>query len=76
MFVSAVLTDQLQAIFGDETGVESVQGQTPGPYRPRKPRMVRLTEVCGRSHPVFWLLPWYKGKTKKYYDVPLMSHDV
>ncbi len=55
LFVAAMLIDQLQAIFGDETAVE--QAQELGPYRPHKPRMALLTEVCGRTHPLLWLLP-------------------
>lgn len=74
ILVSAVLSLQLQAIFGDETSVEQIQNQ--GPYRPLKPKFVLLSEVCGRTHPVFWLLPCDRTKSKKYYDTPLLSHEV
>ena len=55
MFVIAIGCDQCEAIFGDETLVEQAKKQ--GPYRPKKPKMALLAEVCGRSHPVMWLLP-------------------
>jgi hypothetical protein len=72
MFVSAILVDQFQAIFSDETAVEQVQHQ--GPFRPHKPKLALLTEVCGRGHPVFWLLPC-AGVSHRV-DEPLLSHDV
>lgn len=72
MFVSAILVDQFQAIFSDETAVEQVQHQ--GPFRPHKPKWALLTEVCGRSHPVLWLLPC--AGVPKYVEDPLISHDV
>ena len=74
MFVTAVLVDQFQAILGDETAVEQIQHQ--GPYRPLKPKIVLLNEVCGRTHPVLWLLPCRKGTTRKYYDSLLLHHEV
>lgn len=55
LFVTAIMCDQLQAIFGDETAVEQAKQQ--GPFRPRKPRLALLTEVCGRGSPIFWVLP-------------------
>lgn len=74
ILVIAMLSVQLQGIFGDETGIEQIKNQ--GRYRPIKPKYVLLSEVCGRTHPIFWLFPCDKSKTKKYYDIPLLSHDV
>nr|CAD7443392.1 unnamed protein product [Timema bartmani] len=70
MFVSAILVDQLQAIFSDETAVEQLQKQ--GPYRPHKSRLALLSEVCGRVHPMMWLLPC--GGVSRGRDEPLISH--
>ena len=55
MFVVAIGCDQFEAIFTDETLVE--QAKKSGPYRPKKPRMALLAEVCGRGHPLLWVLP-------------------
>jgi len=55
LFVTAIMCDQLQAIFGDETAVEAVKQQ--GPFRPRKPKMALLMEVCGRGHFLLWIFP-------------------
>ena len=55
MFVIAIGCDQFEAIFTDETLVEQAKRQ--GPYRPRKPKMTLLAEVCGRTHPLLWILP-------------------
>lgn len=72
MFVCAILVEQIQAILGDETYIEQVQ-QT-GPYRPQKPKLALLSEVCGRQHPMMWLLPC-TGVHRKL-DVPLIDHHV
>ena len=54
--VFAIGCDQFEAIFTDETLVEQAKRQ--GPYRPKKPKMALLAEVCGRGHhPITWLLP-------------------
>ena len=55
MFVIAIGCDQFEAIFTDETLVEQAKRQ--GPFRPRKPKMTLLAEVCGRGHPLLWVLP-------------------
>ncbi len=57
MFVIAIGCDQMEAIFTDETLVEQAKKQ--GPFRPKKPRMALMAEVCGRGHPFTWLLPCY-----------------
>lgn len=72
MFVSAILVDQFQAIFSDETAVEQVQHQ--GPFRPQRPKLALLTEVCGRGHPVLWLLPC--AGASHHREEPLLNHDV
>ncbi|XP_022901682.1 palmitoyltransferase ZDHHC3 isoform X2 [Onthophagus taurus] len=72
LFVFAILTDQLQAILSDETAIEQAQKQ--GPYRPHKPKMVLLSEVCGRQHPAMWILPC--SKLPRKLDLPLIDHDV
>lgn len=74
LIVAAILSIQLQAIFGDETAVEQVQNQ--GPYRPLKPKYVLMSEVCGRTHPALWLLPCSRSGSKKYFDAPLLTHEV
>lgn len=72
MFVSAILVDQLQAIFGDETTVEQVKKQ--GPYRPHKPKLALLGEVCGKQHPLLWVLPCTSVPRKL--EVRLLDHQV
>lgn len=72
MFVTAILVDQLQAIFGDETAVEQVQHK--GPYRAHKSKFALLSEVCGRQQPLFWLLPCTSVSRK--FDTPLMDYHV
>ncbi|CAB4070276.1 ZDHHC3_7_25 [Lepeophtheirus salmonis] len=49
MFVIAIGCDQFEAIFTDETLVEQAKKQ--GPFRPNKPKMTLLAEVCGRVQP-------------------------
>lgn len=72
LFVTAILVDQLQAIMSDETAVEQVQKA--GPYRPHKPKMTLLSEVCGRQHPFMWLLPCTSVPRKL--DSPLVDYHV
>lgn len=72
MFVIAIACDQFEAIFSDETMVEHVKRQ--GPYRPKKPKMALLAEVCGRTHWAMWLLPCPTGK-KALVD-PSVNYDV
>ena len=70
MFVIAIACDQFEAIFSDETLVEQAKKQ--GPFRPRRPRVALLAEVCGRGHPL--LLPCHPGDTLSY--EPLQNYDV
>lgn len=72
LFVAAILIDQLQSILSDETAVEQIQRK--GPYRPYKPKMVLLREVCGKEHPLLWLLPC--SVVPKKVDIPLIDHQV
>lgn len=72
MFVAAILIDQLQAILTDETAVEQVKQQ--GPYRPNRAKMALLSEVCGREHPILWLLPC--SSVPRKFDTPLIDHQV
>lgn len=72
MFVIAIACDQFEAIFSDETLVEQAKRQ--GPFRPRRPRVALLAEVCGRGHPVLWLLPCHSGDNFSY--EPVQNYDV
>lgn len=73
LFVIAIMVDQMHAILYDETAVEAVQLK--GLYRPHRPKIMLLSDVCGRGHPALWLLPC-TGINSKKYDTPLLSHDV
>merc|ERR1719418_143202 len=72
MFVIAIACDQFEAIFSDETLVEQAKKQ--GPYRPRRPRVALLAEVCGRGPPLVWLLPCHTGPSLTL--EPLQNYDV
>ncbi|XP_045480619.1 palmitoyltransferase ZDHHC3 [Harmonia axyridis] len=72
MFVMAIFIDQMQAILGDETAVEQITHQ--GPYRPFKSKMALLTEVCGKEHPLLWLLPC--SSVHKRYEENLLNYEV
>jgi len=62
IFVTAVLTDQLQAVFTDETTVERWKvGKTSS----TKPRSVLLAEVCGPGPTYLWLLPCIDSTAKR-----------
>lgn len=54
IFVAAVLTDQLQGIFTDETMIEKCQHQR---GFPTKPRSILLKELFGSGSMLLWLLP-------------------
>ena len=72
MFVIAIACDQFEAIFSDETLVEQAKKQ--GPFRPRRPGVALLAEVCGRGHPILWLFPCYTGGNFSYQ--PIQNYDV
>lgn len=65
------MVDQMHAILYDETPVEALQFK--GVHRSNHPKLMLLADVCGRGHPIFWLLPCSEAKR---YDTPLLSHDV
>lgn len=71
LFVVAIMIDQFTAILTDETAVEQIQRK--GPFRPRKPKMALLSEVCGRGSPILWMLPCQNPPrsqdTASHYDV-------
>ncbi|XP_018336227.1 palmitoyltransferase ZDHHC3 isoform X2 [Agrilus planipennis] len=72
LFVLIILINQVQAIFEDETGVEQTQNM--GNYRPRKPRLALLSDVCGRQYPILWLFPC--TSVSKKFDTPLIDYHV
>lgn len=58
----------------DETAVEQLQMK--GSYRPNRPMLGLMGEVCGsRTHPLCWVFPC-TGLNNRKYDVPLLNHDV
>lgn len=71
LFVIAIMIDQMHAILYDDTSVEAAQ--TKANYRANRPKLMLLREVCGRGHPILWLLPCSEVKI---YDTPLLSHEV
>lgn len=74
LFVVAIMVDQLQAILHDETAVEQIQNR--GSFRPNRPKLMLLAEVCGtRSHPLCWIFPC-NGLNHRKYDGPLLNHEV
>uniref|UniRef100_A0A1I7Z0S6 Palmitoyltransferase n=1 Tax=Steinernema glaseri TaxID=37863 RepID=A0A1I7Z0S6_9BILA len=77
MFVLAVSCDQLQAIFNDETAVESVQRRGSRAYRQRRMRSKcdQLREVCGHGHWFIWLLPCSTTRSERdLVNFPQESH--
>ena len=74
LFVIAIMVDQLHAILYEETAIEAIQSK--GSYRPNRPKLSLMAEVCGnRSHPMCWFFPC-TGLNNRKYDVPLLNHDV
>uniref|UniRef100_A0A0N5A996 Palmitoyltransferase n=1 Tax=Syphacia muris TaxID=451379 RepID=A0A0N5A996_9BILA len=57
LFVLAVAVDQLQAIFNDETAIESLQRRGMRFRKPLRSKKALLAEVCGRGSMLSWLLP-------------------
>uniref|UniRef100_A0ABD2XHM7 Palmitoyltransferase n=1 Tax=Trichogramma kaykai TaxID=54128 RepID=A0ABD2XHM7_9HYME len=75
MFVIAILVYQFQAIFEDETAIDKIQGNRS--HTKRKSAFKLLAQVCGKSHPLLWLLPCQR--TPKYFyrkEDPLLDHQV
>lgn len=78
MCVIAILVDQFQAILGDETAVERVQGIQQRYHNKNTPRtFTLLSQVCGKSHPIFWLLPCHNPPRYSFRkDAYLIDHEV
>ncbi|XP_071574220.1 palmitoyltransferase ZDHHC3-like isoform X2 [Temnothorax nylanderi] len=78
MFVIAILVDQFQAILGDETAVERVQGIQQRYHNKNTPRtFTLLSQVCGKSHPILWLLPCHNPPRYSFRkDAYLIDHEV
>lgn len=78
LFVIAIIIDQLNAIFQDETAIEAIQNR--GPYRNHRKKIALLREICGRGHPISWLLPCSTNTNYHHHhrvrDTPLLSHDI
>jgi len=77
LFVIAIMVDQLHAILYDETPIEQLQMR--GSYRPNRPKMYLMGEVCGHRTPfICWLFPCGLANRKKYeYDsTSFLNHDV
>ncbi|TGZ48100.1 Uncharacterized protein DBV15_04367 [Temnothorax longispinosus] len=77
MFVVAILVDQFQAILGDETAVERVQGIQQRYHNKNTPRtFTLLSQVCGKSHPILWLLPCHNPPRYSFRkDAYLIDHE-
>lgn len=78
MFVIAILVDQFQAILSDETAVERMQGIQQRYHNKNTPRtFTLLSQVCGKSHPIFWLLPCHTPPRYSFRkDAYLIDHEV
>lgn len=70
LFVIAIMVDQLHAIFYDEPPIEVLQR---GAFKTKNLKLLLLADVCGRTHPLFWLLPCTEARR---YDTPLLNYDV
>lgn len=69
-----LLSFKIRLSLDDETAIEQVQMK--GSYRPNRPKLSLMAEVCGtRSHPMCWIFPC-TGLNNRKYDVPLLNHDV
>ncbi|OXU27208.1 hypothetical protein TSAR_010831 [Trichomalopsis sarcophagae] len=75
MFVIAILIYQFQAILDDETAVERVQGTHS--HHKNTHAFTLLAQVCGKSHPIFWLLPCHNPPRYSFRrDDHLIDHQV
>ncbi|XP_012257947.2 palmitoyltransferase ZDHHC3-A [Athalia rosae] len=77
MFVVAILVDQFQAILGDETAIERIQGHNHHHNKTTPRTLTLLAQVCGKSHPALWLLPCHnppRYSCRK--DAHLIDHQV
>ncbi|XP_034943900.1 palmitoyltransferase ZDHHC7 [Chelonus insularis] len=77
MFVVAILVDQFQAILGDETAIERLQGGHHYHHHKSRRAFTLLSQVCGKSHPIFWLLPCHNPPRYSFRrDDRLLDHQV
>lgn len=77
LFVIAIMVDQLHAILYDETAIEQLQMK--GSFRPNRPKLSLMAEVCGSRSPIYcWLFPCTGLNNRKgyEYDGALLNHDV
>lgn len=77
LFVIAIMVDQLHAILYDETAIEQLQMK--GSFRPNRPKLSLMAEVCGSRTPIYcWLFPCTGLNNRKGYDYDgaLLNHDV
>lgn len=77
LFVIAIMVDQLHAILYDETAIEQLQMK--GSFRPNRPKLSLMAEVCGSRTSVYcWLFPCTGLNSRKgyEYDGALLNHDV
>lgn len=74
IFVIAILIYQFQAIFDDETAIERLQGSHSN--RRNTKTFALLSQVCGKSHPIFWLLPCHNPPRYSYRRDFLIDHEV
>lgn len=75
LFVIAIMVDQMQAILCDESPIEALQLK--GLYNKTSyhPKLLLLSNVFGKNHPMLWIFPCSSNNSRKY-DTPLLSHDV
>lgn len=78
MFDVAILVDQFQAILGDETVIERLQGGQHHHYHQKSRKtLTLLSQVCGKGHPVFWLLPCHNPPRYAFRKADrLIDHEV
>ncbi|XP_014220040.1 palmitoyltransferase ZDHHC3 [Copidosoma floridanum] len=72
-FVIAILVYQFQAILDDETTIERLQTSS---HRRNTKTFALLSQVCGKSHPIFWLLPCHNPPRYSYRRDFLVDHEV
>jgi hypothetical protein len=77
LFVIAIMVDQLHAILYDETPIEQLQKL--GSFRPNRPKLALMAEVCGsRKSMMCWLFPC-SSTNRRFdyeYESSILNHDV
>ena len=77
MFVVAILVDQFQAILGDETAIERIQGGHHQHHKTTPRTFTLLSQVCGKSHPALWIFPCHNPpRYSNRREMHLINHDV